>query len=213
VVPAAVAEDASATSTATGPIFAPLPTYHTQLDPGVAEQQTPYQLDETLSSLAELAPDARLLVSAAVVALAGAAVLGARVGGSGGDMRMAFTNVRLLPCMVRANLEHHVSMLSAAVAGSGGSGSGVFSAAGGDAVDEAARSTRAVRGTVNSFARSFRNGFDDAVGRIGDETEDGLSDSRLMMQIGMLLGFVYLGFLTVWFWATRGRSQPARRRP
>jgi hypothetical protein len=26
-----------------------------------------------------------------------------------------------------------------------------------------------------------------------------------MMQIGMLLGMVYLGFLTIWFWATRLR--------
>ena len=27
-----------------------------------------------------------------------------------------------------------------------------------------------------------------------------------MVQIGMLLGFAYLGFLAVWFWATRGRA-------
>jgi hypothetical protein len=35
---------------------------------------------------------------------------------------------------------------------------------------------------------------------------DGLRDSRLMTQIGMLFGFVYLGFLTMWFWATRRRE-------
>jgi hypothetical protein len=33
-------------------------------------------------------------------------------------------------------------------------------------------------------------------------------DSRLVMQIGMLLGVVYLAFLTVWFWATRLRWNP-----
>ena len=52
----------------------------------------------------------------------------------------------------------------------------------------------------------IRNGFTDVVGDVRDEAEDGLSDSRLMTQIGMLLGFVYLAFLTVWFWATRGRG-------
>ena len=31
-----------------------------------------------------------------------------------------------------------------------------------------------------------------------------------MLQLGMLLGFVYVGFLSVWFWATRVRGP---RRP
>ena len=30
-----------------------------------------------------------------------------------------------------------------------------------------------------------------------------------MMQIGMLLGIVYLAFLSVWFWATRLRRHVA----
>jgi hypothetical protein len=33
---------------------------------------------------------------------------------------------------------------------------------------------------------------------------------RLMLQIGAILGFVYLVFLTVWFWTTRYRAQPPR---
>jgi hypothetical protein len=28
-----------------------------------------------------------------------------------------------------------------------------------------------------------------------------------MTQLGMLLGVVYLGFLTCWFWATRRRDE------
>ncbi len=61
---------------------------------------------------------------------------------------------------------------------------------------------------IGGMIDSFRDGFEEAIRGVPQEIEDGLSDSRLMTQIGMLLGFVYLGFLTVWFWATRGRSQP-----
>ena len=35
----------------------------------------------------------------------------------------------------------------------------------------------------------------------------GLGDSRLMLQIGVLLGLAYLVFLTVWVWATRLRPR------
>ena len=39
-----------------------------------------------------------------------------------------------------------------------------------------------------------------------------LADSRLMIQIGMALGFLYTVFVSVWFWATRLRA-PAAGRP
>jgi hypothetical protein len=32
-----------------------------------------------------------------------------------------------------------------------------------------------------------------------------LQDTRLMLQIGVGLGLLYIGFLVVWFWATRFR--------
>jgi hypothetical protein len=63
-----------------------------------------------------------------------------------------------------------------------------------------------VGGAFDSALQSFRDGFEQAIVDTRDEAEDGLSDSRVMVQIGMLLGFVYLGFLTVWFWATRRGS-------
>jgi hypothetical protein len=31
-----------------------------------------------------------------------------------------------------------------------------------------------------------------------------------MLQIGAALGLIYVGFLAVWFWATRFRLQPPR---
>ncbi len=36
------------------------------------------------------------------------------------------------------------------------------------------------------------------------------SDPRLMLQIGALLGLIYVAFLAVWFWATRFRLRPPR---
>jgi hypothetical protein len=38
--------------------------------------------------------------------------------------------------------------------------------------------------------------------------QDDESDRRLLVQIGVVLGTVYLAFLTVWFWATRLRWNP-----
>jgi hypothetical protein len=61
-----------------------------------------------------------------------------------------------------------------------------------------------VRGTIESLAGSLCEGFDQAT-RDAKEAKDGFSDSRLMGQIGMALGVVYLAFLSVWFWATRVR--------
>jgi len=43
---------------------------------------------------------------------------------------------------------------------------------------------------------------------VPDEDGDGLRDSRLLAQLGIVLGMVYLAFLTVWFWATRLRWNP-----
>jgi hypothetical protein len=41
---------------------------------------------------------------------------------------------------------------------------------------------------------------------------ESLSDSRLMIQIGMALGLLYAASVSVWFWATRLRA-PAAGRP
>ena len=39
---------------------------------------------------------------------------------------------------------------------------------------------------------------------------DAVGDSRLMIQLGLVLGFLYAAFLSVWFWATRLRGRPGR---
>ena len=55
---------------------------------------------------------------------------------------------------------------------------------------------------------SFGNGFEQAIRGETREIGDSLGDSRLMIQLGMALGFVYAAFVSVWFWATRLRRRP-----
>jgi hypothetical protein len=153
-----------------------------------------------------------------VLTVAAGSLIGARGPGGRPDMRMAFTNVRLLPCIARAGVERQIEMLTLAIARGGGTpapavattsiggadgGSGTRASSG----HGHARAATAA-GAVDTIAKLFepvRDGFEQVVRDAADEAADGLSDSRLMTQIGMLLGFVYLGFLTVWFWATRIR--------
>ncbi|HEX5859204.1 MAG TPA: hypothetical protein VFY91_13960, partial [Microbacterium sp.] len=172
--------------------------------------------DSALAAIAEVAPDARVLVSAAVLAMAAAAIIGPRAGGSGTDVSMAFTNVRLLPCLVKESLARHVEMLTEAAAARGSGASAASQAA---EMLGAASGTRgaAAEGTpgmperaqhaFQSALESFRDGFEQAIVDERDDVGEGLRDSRLMLQIGMLLGFVYVGFLSVWFWATRARGE------
>jgi hypothetical protein len=46
-------------------------------------------------------------------------------------------------------------------------------------------------------------------GRLTDDDGEDARDGRFLMQMGMLLGMVYVAFLTAWLWATRLR--PGRR--
>jgi hypothetical protein len=182
-------------------------------DAAMADPLSP--TDSALAAIAEVAPDVRVLVSAAVLAMAAAAMVGPRASGSGTDVSMVFTNVRLLPCVVKESLARHVEMLTAATAAHGGSGAaaGVLgSSSGTPPVSAEGTSSRAghVRDAFQSALQSFHDGFEQAIVDEREDVGEAFRDSRLMMQIGMLLGFVYLGFLSIWFWATRvrGSSRP-----
>ena len=160
--------------------------------------------------MAQLAPDARLLAAAAALALASEAIVGGRLLRSHGEARMALTNVRLVPCLVKASVEQQIAAFtgsrvpatSTGVAGGAGSSTtdGVDARL---ASDERARGS--VRGVVESFVNPLREGFDQATREAAGEVTDGFNDTRLMVQIGMALGVVYVAFLSVWFWATRVR--------
>jgi len=167
--------------------------------------------------MTQLAPDARLVASAAALALASEAIVGARLLGSHADARMAFTNVRLVPCLVKTSIGHHLaaftgSRVPAASMGAASSGAGSStSAAVSDAPSSDDEARRAgVRGIVESIGEPLRQGFDQVTREAAGEVTDGLSDTRLMVQIGMALGVVYVAFLSVWFWATRVRVSSRR---
>jgi hypothetical protein len=116
-------------------------------------------------------------------------------GGASPATSIAFTNVRLIPCMASETVQRIVPSIAG---GAGGSASET-------------RPPRA-RTTVHQLGAGaidvVREGFDRSVGRVAVEDGEGLRDSRLLAQLGIVLGLIYLGFLTVWFWATRLRWNP-----
>jgi len=58
---------------------------------------------------------------------------------------------------------------------------------------------------MESSGEQIREGLERSIRSAGQIGEP-LRDSRLLVQLGMLLGFVYVGFLAVWFYVTRGRT-------
>jgi type VI protein secretion system component VasK len=106
---------------------------------------------------------------------------------------LLFTNVRLLPCYVNATVQQTTATASSVVSRLGGEATAVPRDTGHD---------ESIIGTIKeAFERTVERP------RIA-VTDDGWSDRRLLAQIGIVLGTVYLAFLTVWFWATRLRWNP-----
>jgi hypothetical protein len=103
---------------------------------------------------------------------------------------LLFTNVRLLPCYAEAAV-HHMH----------GSGTGT------SLRDTATREVHRVRRMGEDSIDRIAEGFGQAV-EGGRRKADGLTDPRLLVQIGIVLGLVYTAFLTLWFWATRVRWNP-----
>ena len=156
--------------------------------------------DSVLHAVAEISPAARVFVSAAIIS----SVVGASAaaGEKGGMRRLAFVNARLIPCLVKVSVERQLETIGAALSRAGGA---AHMAGGSDDAGAAAR--------VQRLFDEVSQGFHDVVdGSMPDVVTDGdggsgLKDARLMTQIGMVLGLVYIGFLSIWFWATRRRQE------
>jgi hypothetical protein len=106
---------------------------------------------------------------------------------------LVFTNVRLLPCYASATAQQMTASAAAVPSRARTIGGGI------------ARSAPAVTSSLEKVAEGF--------GRVvvpSDDDGERLRDTRLLVQIGMVLGLVYAGFLTVWFWATRLRPNSRR---
>ena len=148
-----------------------------------------------------------MIVSAAVITFAGAALLGPRAGGSGADARMAFTNVRLLPCLVHESTGRQLTALTHALAPAAAPAAAALDSGAGTAgtPDRLAVKGAQELGGLRSIVGELSEGVSRATREAAGEAAEGLSDNRLVVQFGMLLGVVYLAFLSAWFWATRAR--------
>jgi hypothetical protein len=175
---------------------------------GAAAQASP---TGTGDAVVQVLTDPRLLTVTGVSALAGAAFLTIHRGTScvGGTPSVVLTNVRLIPCLVKNRLLEGGTLANArATAGS----------AAGYAVRGFSTGSSTVRSRVSSGATAARDGMfanligplREGFGRVVQEgpdagPADGASDSRLMVQIGMVLGLVYVALVCIWFWLTRLR--------
>ena len=152
-----------------------------------------------LDALGGLDPaDQRLLVSAGIIAVTTIAFTPAGadnvLGTCAANARLAFTNMRLIPCMAEETARRYAATAGQTLSNFTGGGSA------GRSADDVREVTR------RSNVASIRDGFARATGGFAQSEDDG--DGRLMVQVGVALGAVYLSFLTLWFWATRLRWRP-----
>jgi hypothetical protein len=171
-------------------------------------------------SLAELIDAEALLEAAAsqpnLVLTAGLLVLASMTISSAGrgpaistcaaNARLAFTNVRVLPCLAAQSLEDYVSKATAAAAWVGAHAGPAPSGVSAEGHRSANRRDRSEAGVLFELRGAFSNRTAALRRAAGDE--DGADDARLIAQIGIVLATVYASFLTAWFWATRLRWNP-----
>jgi hypothetical protein len=155
-----------------------------------------------LHTVAEVSPAARVLVSAAIIS----SVVGASAaaGEKGGMRRLAFVNAQLIPCLLKASVQQHLETISTALSRTGGHAAATGGARSAGRGESSASPTRVQR-LLDEVAQGFNDVVDGAVPDVVTEGggRSALRDARLMTQIGMVFGLVYVGFLTLWFWATR----------
>jgi hypothetical protein len=146
--------------------------------------------------------DQRLLIAAGIIAVTGVAFGQTGVESfreaCASNARVMFTNVRLLPCYAEETVRRYAAAATETIRTQGGATSTKARERSSRMSAAAAEMLDAVRG---GFERVTRE-------READGEGDAERDRRLLAQIGVVLGLVYLAFLTVWFWATRLRWQP-----
>jgi hypothetical protein len=90
-------------------------------------------------------------------------------------------------------------------------------ASGGTAIELEASIYRSVISPVLHFRSTIDRGgtrfsIDSSIGRpIATSIDRRNGDPRRMLQVGAVLGAIYIVFLAAWFWATRLRGRPPRR--
>ena len=163
-----------------------------------------------LDGIVTSATDPRVMTAAGVAVLVGGGLGIWRGGPQLADASVMFTNLRLLPCMIRDGLADHAGALAAAVSRRGPEVAAQIAvpppqgAAEATAMNPPVVTEHVGRGTLTRFGASFHEGFGQGV-RGAREIPDTVADRRLLIQLGIGFGYVYALFLSVWFWATRLR--------
>ncbi len=169
-----------------------------------------------LDAIVTTATDPAVMTATGVAVLVGGGVNIWRGAPQLPEAPIMFTNIRLLPCLIRDSVVDQIGAITAALGGPGPESAvqvpvspasvtprGVVaeaSASNGRAVAESAGRM------LDRFGASLREGFGHAVeGR--RELGAAVADSRLMIQLGMFLGCMYAAFLSAWFWATRAHHR------
>ena len=144
----------------------------------------------SLERLYDVMPGPEALQALGATGLIAAGVITIARGVTSPSSSMLFTNVRLAPCFVSATVHQ----------------SGAAAISTGARVGERVKSLAPSGGLsgIGAIVEPIRDGFDSALGnRLPLDDSEGRG--RLMAQIGVVLGTIYLAFLTVWFWLTRVR--------
>jgi hypothetical protein len=169
------------------------------MDGTVQELAAPLgEIPDAIIPLEDLAQALPIAITLGIAALGASAIVR---GGWSPAVSVAFTNVRLIPC-VASETVHRIVPGFAGETGASTSGTA-----------PRARGSLTGRQSSGGVIDVIREGFDRGAGRVlpvEDGNGEGLRDSRLLAQLGIVLGMVYLAFLTVWFWATRLRWNPRR---
>ena len=143
--------------------------------------------DDLIATVASVGlPELQVIGTAGLVAAGAVAIARGAVSPTASIM---FTNVRLLPGFVNVTIQRSGAAAIASVP----------RAAPHTVVDVI---PRRILPATDSVVGPIRDGFDRIVNRTSDY-ENG--DGRLLAQVGVVLGTLYLAFLTLWFWATRLR--------
>jgi hypothetical protein len=149
------------------------------------------------------ASDQRLLVTTGIVVGIGITLTPAGLdtvrATCSANASLVFSNVRLLPCVAEEAVRRYASAATEVLTRPVSGGRGEIGRA-----DGTGRGPRSVADGASGVLDAVREGFErvtrDVPTGVGDE-----QDRRITAQVGVVLGLVYLAFLTVWFWATRLR--------
>ena len=172
-----------------------------------------------LDGIVANATDPRVVTAAGVAVLVGGGLGIWRGGPHLADASVMFTNFRLLPCLIKDGLADHAGTLAAGLGRRGPEAAAQVAvppamvppqgaAAEASAMNLPVVAERVGSGAPTGFGASFHEGFEQGV-RGNREVTDAVADRRLLIQLGMGLGYVYAMFLSVWFWATRLRRNPS----